>query len=190
MNYVSGRVDSLRGSDGRLYYIAAPFFNEPQLAFVREVESAFETCKRTAFSPRLQHGPKPTPIKDKQHARLLFSENYRAIEACHVMVAWVDWMLPEGHELRIVEEAPSPHLPKECFQPRSNPLNLPDTGTVWEMGAAFGLGKPIVMLTRRAMYERVNIMLSESCVGVAYGIDDLKHYLLGGSLESWEGAVQ
>lgn len=171
-------------------YIAAPFFNPPQLELVKQIEDTFSSQERWAFSPRLQHGEKPTKIKSKQDANKIFFENYRAIEACSYMVAVVDWLLPEERELRLVNKSKY-HITQpgqqSIFFAESPPLNLPDAGTVWEMGVAFTLRKPVVMFTVRPPTDKMNIMLTESCVGIVRGVEGLAAYLRYETLEQWEG---
>lgn len=190
MPCVSGQSSELIGVS-HSYYIAAPFFNPVQLELVRRIEQVFENCEVTAFSPRLQHGEKPTPILSREMASKAFGENFVAIERCSHMVAVVDWLMPSNQELRVVSSyegdmsMPHPHM----FEGVSPALNLPDAGTVWEMGAAYALRKPVLMLTLRPKGDKINIMLSESCFGLVRGPEMLRAYLCGSqsAVESWEG---
>ena len=187
MNTVTGVLDVVP-IEIPCCYIAAPFFNPPQLELVKSLESVFSSQKRWAFSPRLQHGEKPVAINTKHIAAEVFLENYRAIQRCDFMVAVVDWLMPPSIELRVVKECNAEGLPYgPLFESKSPPLNLPDTGTVWEMGMAFALKKPVVMFTVRPPTDKLNIMLTESCVGIARGVERLAAYLRGEQLEQWEG---
>lgn len=193
MNFVTGQIGSVP-LEQDICYIAAPFFNAPQLRLVKEIEGVFEyqsffsSRNVWAFSPRLQHGPVPTPITNKAQARQAFNDNYRAIECCKFMVAVVDWLMPAMLDLRVVKEFLSEGLPTApLYEGMSPPLNLPDAGTVWEMGVAFALKKPVVMLTLRPPTDKLNIMLTESCIGIARGVKALEEYLHGQPLEQWEG---
>lgn len=182
------KILELKKLEEPMYYIAAPFFNEAQLHLVRCIEQVFDQEGVLAFSPRLQHGEKPEPIKSRDQARQVFDENYHAIVACTSMLAVVDWMNKAGESIRSVTERTLYTPEGREFDHVSGPLNLPDTGTVWEMGAAFALQRPVIMYTQRPRTAKLNIMLTESCRGmVAFGLADLQGALQGEPLQQWEG---
>jgi nucleoside 2-deoxyribosyltransferase len=114
-----------------LWYIAGPFFNPAQSAVIDMIEQTFTLSGVEAFSPRLcdenRKGP-PT----KEGAEIIFERNVKGLLKCSHMIAVLDWKLPAGQVIRgakmvdhfIVDEWTTP------------PLNIPDSGTVFEMGAA------------------------------------------------------
>lgn len=162
-------------------YLAAPFFNPQQLDLVQQIEQTFERHKVNCFSPRLQHGNKKVAIESVEHASEIFVENARAINTCTWMLAVVDWLMPPGQDLQVVNADGA-----------TLRVRVPDSGTVWEMGYAKALDKRIVIFTSRPPGERINIMLERSAIGVCYGFDALREYILTGpsALTSWKGKLQ
>lgn len=51
-----------------------------------------------------------------------------------------------------------------------------DTGTSWEMGMAYGIGKPVVGYT---WGSKLNVMQAQSCAGFLTGMDQIKQFLEG-----------
>ncbi len=169
-------------------YLAGPFFNPPQLQLIMDLEMVLAKGPGTTFfSPRLQHGEKPKPITNEIQARDVFDENSRQMLKCDWMLAVADYLLPDKAALRLCEDNGS--LPATRI---SGPLQLPDTGTVWEMGMAYALDIPVIMFTTKEQGKgKMNIMLSQSAAGVLYGMDDLRTFLKGGcdfeNLNQWQG---
>jgi len=164
-----------------MIYLAAPFFNPPQLQLVKEIERVFEIHGINYFSPRKQHGEKPVPIRDKAHAKEVFTENWNQILANSSMVlAVMDYLMPDGSWMFITRKD----------QP-TIPVQLPDTGTVWEMGAAFAIRTPVVLFTNDPA-RKMNLMLACSALGVIKGLPKLDEWCRDGCgpshLEEYEGA--
>jgi nucleoside 2-deoxyribosyltransferase len=161
------------------FYLAAPFFNPAQARMVERIESLFAQKGVDLFSPRQTDHNRKKELND-QDAIEIFSNNVAGVKTCSHMLAVLDWAnLPEieiwtlKHTLISTCVAP-PHVQTEKL---GQPLNLPDTGTVWEMGAAFVLEKPIIGFTLRKPGDKVNIMLTQCLRGVIYGFDDLINFL-------------
>lgn len=114
-----------------LWYIAGPFFNPAQVAVIESIEQAFVAADVAAFSPRLcdenKKGP-PTP----EGAAVIFDRNVKGLLKCSHLLAVLDWKLQEGYQIRVGRQR------DESWQPlvEVGPLNIPDSGTVFEMGAA------------------------------------------------------
>lgn len=187
--FVSGDLTKLKQP---ITYLAAPFFNPPQLQLVKQIEAAHEAAGRYLFSPRLQHGPEPVPITTHEQARKVFDENARAIEACTYLLAVTDWLMPEDKGLYVCSPEEFDNGCTKALTPdHAKPLNLPDTGTVWEMGYANRNNITTFIFTTRLRGGKMNIMLTQSAQGVIYGLDHLK-LVLGGiqTPEEWEGGHQ
>jgi nucleoside 2-deoxyribosyltransferase len=205
-------------------YIASPFFNPSQIAGVRELEKALESCGYEVYSP-CRDGkicPPNGSIAERQDA---FKENCCQIEAADLVVAWLDWLLQPGLQVRVigdladtlpVEFPPqiqqlvqagaqamgisfgaskkSILLPGEAAQgeaPKglnvvlqqpaalttihSPALNVPDSGTVWEVGYAYAQDVPVFSVS--LIGQKLNIMLTESVVCHAVSMDELKSNL-------------
>lgn len=143
-------------------YIAAPFFNPAQVAWCEDLEKRLTDVKWEFFSPRLQHDGKPD-MTNPRYAAHTFVQNVRAIDWCNVMIANVDWLLPEGQEVRLLDSQ-QPMGGELLF--KSGPLNLPDAGTMWELGLAFPrkiYGSMAVILVTKACNRedwKPNLMLA------------------------------
>lgn len=191
MKFVTGSVSEAESWPRGFFYLAAPFFNAPQLELVRQIEEIFEVRQRGLFSPRLQHkGDEKVPkVLDEKTAQTLFVENRRAIEAAAGMLAVTDYLLPRGEVLRSCQGAGGEGNAK-VFGP---PLELPDTGTVWELGYAHAMlppGNVILFTSKPAGSGSMNIMLSQSAAGICYGLSNLKRFLETGNskeLGRWQG---
>lgn len=174
------------------FYLAAPFFNPPQLEIVQEVEDILSRNGIDFFSPRLQHPEgKPVPITTPESAQAIFQENVKGILSCQLVLAVLDYALPPMRELQVVDRLGT-HQPI--------PVKIPDTGTVWEMGYAFGNLVPVIGYFARETPKRANIMLLRSCVGLVVGAPRLElmadHLRVGkpsaelqnaGVFANWEG---
>lgn len=142
-------------------YIAGPFFNPPQVELIQSIETAFCDTKVPFFSPRLQTGNKaPGPITPERAAEI-YAVNVETLRECDWVLAVLDWKLPEFHELRVY---------KPSVQEFGPPLNLPDTGTVFEMGFAAALMRPTVIYTERPPEQALNAMLTQPAIGVVSDI--------------------
>jgi hypothetical protein len=80
--------------------------------------------------------------------------------------------------------------------PIGGPLNLPDTGTVWEMGFAYAVNMfsrrmDIYGFTTRPRTDKLNLMLTKSCKGVISGLEELTKFLKGEEsvAKPWEGHI-
>ena len=151
-------------------YIAGPFFNPRQVELISRIEVLCRQCNLEFFSPRLLSSDgtditQPVPkIGSAVMAQQVFEKDYAELQRCTHMVAVLDYVLPANQELRLI--AMSADQPNERLVPASGPLSLPDSGTVWEMGVMYALGKLIVGYTE-AKHGNLNLMLTQSCIGVA-----------------------
>ena len=53
-----------------------------------------------------------------------------------------------------------------------------DAGTLWEMGYAYAIGRPVVAFSANEMHK-VNVMLAQGCRGFLYGLQAVEEFLLG-----------
>ena len=173
------------------FYIAAPFFNPRQVALVQMIEEGMRECGIRFFTPRDQDANKqPGPV-DVHRAPVIFQENYRAMLRADAVLAVADWLMPEGQELRAIKNGHNAYT----FEKVSPPLNLPDTGTVWEMGAMYALGKKVYIYTERPPEQGLNLMLTQGARGIVRGPEGLLRFFRGGrineeALEQWIGKNQ
>lgn len=167
----------------KMIYIAGPFFNEPQVSLVKDIERVLERTGYEFFSPRtadLNNFNKHPGIDDGQ-ASTIFELDYAMIKKCVVVVAVADFLLRENTEL-VLRDTKNGMVRAA--------VKIPDTGTVWEMGAAYALGIPVFMLYVDPS-KKLNLMLSQSCAGVIHGLDELELVahcnFRAGACEGWKG---
>ena len=173
-------------------YLAAPFFNPRQVALVEMLEEAFRHCGVPVFSPRQQDANKQGGPLDRHRAAVIFEENFRRMVEADFTLAVADWVMPEEQELRVIKNGHNAYT----FEKVSPPLNLPDTGTVWEMGAMYALGKKVYIYTERPPEQGLNLMLTQGARGIVRGPEGMLRvfgtYRTTGmvnenALEQWEG---
>ena len=196
-----------------MWYLAGPFFNPSQMDLIKSIEESFIDSGVPMFSPRLCDENKKKGPLTAQDARVIFARNVDNILNCGCMLAVLDWKMPSNQYIAQVERGlkpsenygrPTPDLIKNF------PLNLPDTGTVFEMGAMYmqwlllhqmakssfpeNGGKPrLVGFTERGEKDKLNIMLTQACCGIIHGLDELKQFLNKGDIQwhlakPWTGA--
>jgi hypothetical protein len=142
---------------------------------------------------------KPTP----EQAADIFRKDYEEICKSTHLLAVLDWTMPPHASLRIVKEnfavpGEEPQRPLDAqplraprtYEVVSEHLSLPDSGTVWEMGCAYALRVPVYLYTDKPA-TRLNLMLTQSAIGVIYGkqkfYDFLQANLDENLLEGWKG---
>lgn len=187
------------------FYLAGPFFNQPQIELIAAIELLMVDQCIPCFSPRQQHRDKTkTTIETLEQARKVFSCNVDNIDDCTHMLAVVDWLMPAQQKVCIIGQTQrKPELDdRPMIQENSgrafetvmiNPdLNLPDSGTVWEMGYAYSKEIPIILF--RTKESKLNVMLTQCAEGVVTGIHQLERFMNKGILNwneapVWKGAV-
>jgi nucleoside 2-deoxyribosyltransferase len=177
-------------------YLAGPFFNEKQIELIEKVETLLHAWNIQHFSPRkmtLNGNPttsKPTPESAKQ----IFKNDYHEICNSTHVIAVIDWALMPSTSLRIIKDSSmvtDEHVHGESRATiLSGPIQIPDSGTVWEMGCAYALRVPVYLFTANPT-SRLNLMLSQSARGVIYGFSHLENFLMNDMnevlLEQWKG---
>lgn len=159
-------------------YIAGPFFNAEQIRLIDKIEIKCSEADLNFFSPRLQHGNKMVDVKNPEHAQEIFKRNHAEILECNALLAVLDYALPQGHELRVVNGLPITAVKySNCHAAYSDALALPDTGTVWEMGVAYAKEIPVVGFCSGERPGYLNVMITQSMVGVINGWDNLEEWL-------------
>ncbi len=178
---------ALQPKKAKCIYLAAPFFNDAQVAMVQRMELELEAVGAPFFSPRLQPENRMDPRSDKtpQEAKAIFDSNVSAIKDCGYLLAAIDWPMPVGQELRA------------CFDPGRKPgspwtrlVEFVDNGVCWEMGAAFALEIPIVLFTQKEPeLASVNVMIATCAKGILHGWTQFGDWLNRGdiALKEWRG---
>lgn len=154
-------------------YLAGPFFNTEQQMHIEMVEKILTRHHVSYFSPRKQGGvlkPKASRLDRRQ----ILDTNVRGISEASCVLAVLDWMNPNDHAIHLVRTAPPDTLPSQVTL-AGPPLNLPDTGTVWEIGFSYGIRVPVIgfLMNREGKF---NAMLTEAMAGIAYGFEQLERF--------------
>lgn len=174
------------------FYLAGPFFNPPQIDLISKIELMFLDHDVPFFSPR-QCSPenkKAGPLSGED-AKAIFQRNYENLLDCDGVLAVVDWLMPEGLKLGLINSEGSAG---------SLPISLPDSGTVWELGAAYTIKQETrldyeILLLTTTKSSKLNVMLTQCADGVVYGLSSLGLYLNHGKFNStalslWKGGHQ
>jgi nucleoside 2-deoxyribosyltransferase len=168
-------------------YNAGPFFNSAQRASMDRLEALEKKRGLDFFAPRLS--PETERIAAEgftpEIGAEIFERDVAEIGRATVMVAMLDWALPEGEEIRHVgPEAGQTFKLKHYHKALSRPLNLPDSGTVWEMGRAHAQALPVIAC-RFDLNNPLNVMLTESSFGVCTTWPQVE--LMLDVLAAWKG---
>ncbi len=174
-------------------YIAGPFFNPAQIKIIDEIETVFRSANvhgPSAFSPRLANPTAEGTKITSELAKKIFWENVESIRECDALIAVLDYAFPVGQRLMLSKRSPEGFVGLD-------PLNLPDSGTVWEMGMAFALDKPIFIYQQNES-QKQNIMLTQCVDGVIQGKEALWLFLKDGTigdystknLKKWKGEYE
>lgn len=178
------------------FYLAAPFFNPVQLKLVQEIEQIFMEQQVRLISPRLQdENKKPGPLS-AEDAAVIYRRNIQGLHSADYVLAVVDWLLPTSQEIRVVNfhrgEGECEEI-KSVSGLASGPLNIPDAGTVYEMGYAAALlqsrigcqgyvaGTPKTLLFVPKP-RKLNLMLTQGVSGFIQGFRHLEKFLSFGKL--------
>lgn len=201
----------------RKIYLAGPFFNAAQVRLMESIELILTDAGIGFFSPRLASKKENEGPLDPASCDKIFAANVQGMLDCTDMLAVIDWVMPEGVQVRIVE--PDPEYVVQTMVPgpapgqvmsldncrgtlKSGPLNIPDAGTCFEMGFAFGHTRcmeadrdkhiRLWIFTIRSPNQPVNLMLTRAARGVIHGLDSLQKFVAGGRInpevaQAWTG---
>lgn len=140
-------------------YLAGPFFNAPQVETIEKVESLCETIGLNCNSPRKFMVLKPDASLVERRATFL--DNIQKIQESQIVFACID--NPRDVNGAMVDTPP-------------------DIGTVWEIGYAYGIGRPVVCFTLRQ--RKMNVMLAQGCAGFLSNEVDIEAFLQGKEVQT------
>jgi len=169
-------------------YLAGPFFNPPQKDAAELIANLCVSHCQKYFSPLLSGGG---PLKSPEHAAEVFASNVREIRRSKVVLAQLEWLMPPNREIRVVGISSMVKIPPTLESP---PLNIPDSGTVWEVGYAACLRDssqletfvngaprfektPLVIAYTTAPQSKLNLMLARSCDAYLNGWDAVHEFI-------------
>ena len=169
-------------------YVAGPFFNPEQkklyedtVSLVEKYCNAYNVLRDGIFCP---------PNADIATQQKAFDINANKIEECDALVAILDYVgvnlltkIPADYRnssdflMKQYEDhmAPDPESSGLGTLGYYRQIHLPDTGTVWEMGAAYMSRKPVIGLMTSK--QKVNLMLARGTVCIANSFEQLHRVL-------------
>jgi hypothetical protein len=187
-----------------MWYLAAPFFNPAQVKLVEDIEKAFEDNGVGYFSPRkCDENKMPGPLSE-EGANAIYERNVKGIFQSHFVLAVVDWKMPDKQQVRPVKVSLVGMNSNmgEVVDPIGGPLNIPDSGVVWELGFTACINEvlarngtatiqdplgmsflkytPVLLFTERPPDAALNLMLTRprsGVKGVVRGLPDLDYLL-------------
>lgn len=184
-------------------YLAGPFFNDAQNEAISKLEIVLEKDYKV-YSPR-RDGIVLEPNSPREALEQVFEENVTSIRRCDILIAQVASLdnRPEMIMLAAMQDVlkefkmeVEDHL--EMLQgimakwaPRLP--NYTDLGTVWELGCAWALGKPVILFSPTNQ-TRINVMLTEGArVTVQESTEELLKVIprvLDGETIPWMGETR
>lgn len=126
-----------------MVYLAGPFFNPAQTELIADLEITLESRDFPYYSPRIHSGShllSEDARRDPAAWQPVFQKNYEALLTCGVLLAVTQYAMPRDHKLAICKQegmgfADAPYH----LLPIKTGLEIPDSGTVWEIGAVYML---------------------------------------------------
>ncbi len=147
-------------------FLAAPFFNDEARHQLTTLLAFIENMRHHVFCA-MRDGKlvsKDAPEETRQkYFRLDVEEMYKS----RVCVAMLDYPLPQNQRLQ--------HVTAKYGADKVVQVQIPDTGTVFEMGLAYAQAIPIIGFA--ASLKSMNLMLSQSCITVVQDFDSLEQTL-------------
>ena len=171
-----------------MIYLAGPFFNKVQRDAAWKLIALCKLAHVEYFAPIEQDSIR---INSPEKAAKVFANNIEAMMNSSIMLAQLDWLMLNGEELRVVKEM-NIGLERPAYRELSPILNLPDTGTVFEMGYAHGLNMEIIGYTITEQ-SRINLMLAQACSGFLKGWAAIETWLEKDTSVldlQWRGKIQ
>ena len=134
-------------------YLGGPFFNEQQESWA--IYLAYQLRERgfKVYAPvdeKWEEGSKKT-------ANEIFIRNLQWMLHSKMMLAQMDYPIEPPNVLALVNTNDWLY----------ETINMPDSGTVWEMGYMYAQGKPVIGYTAKPV-SQINLMLSECLDGFCF----------------------
>lgn len=167
-------------------YLASPFFNDKQRAEVERLTRFVEDNGWRVLSPS-RDGLVIKPDDPPEVSKKGFDWNVDAIRRSNAVLAFMDWLTPDGCEIREVsfpkvgseskllkdigltemEGVPTKEHPTKLTKHHSPPLNIPDAGVIFEIGTAYAHDIPVITLTYSS--KPLNLMMIHSVIAHCSG---------------------
>jgi nucleoside 2-deoxyribosyltransferase len=181
-------------------YIAGPFFNLAQVLIIARIEAWLSQAGHSFYSPRLHSGSAALSQEEKRDPKAwdpVFASNVYHLYNCGLLLAVVEWAMPEYQALHLCQLSQQ----RDAELPRSweirNKVELPDSGTVWEMGFVRGWNAaaqfyteghepriPIIGFHSSKLPAQLNLMLVKGVHGNLTGWDAFEKFFDHSDFES------
>lgn len=157
-----------------MIYVAGPFFNEEQRKTITKIEELFDKKEVEYFSPR-KHSegmiPKGEDRKNPDMWKPVYDLNIKGVEDSNLVLALLSFEMPEGLSTAIVAdkvryESTATLRDSQFVRPLPE---FPDSGTIFEMGFANGIGTPVLGFHPTKKLSDLNLMLTHGCTGLVHG---------------------
>lgn len=167
-------------------YIAAPFFNAPQISIVERIERMCDAAGLTYYSPRLHSGSADLTSeqrKDFNAWKPVLDSNIKAIVESRLLLAVWEYAMPDGIALVPAKYIRYYDFTDDIVPPKgyvfdvnntAKPIELPDNGVVFECGYAHATFTPIVAFHSTKQPSELNLMLTHTAIGVITGWEKLE----------------
>ena len=180
-------------------YIAGPFFNSVQIEIIERIESILTSNGFSYYSPRLDSGSHLLTAEQKKVRKNwdhIFESNIQALHRCKAGIFCLGYPHPWPLALHVTR----PFSEEECAEliARMNApqygkpillakdatiarigreVELPDSGTVFEMGYMCALKKPRIGFHPDNTPDKLNLMLTHGLDGIVLGWENLSQFL-------------
>lgn len=158
-------------------FIASPLFNPEQHQILDRIEALLARSDFKFYSARHDseaYVPKGEDKKLPGAWDAVFNSNLLGLNECNIMIAVLSYALPSGHKM-LLQTPGGNTLGTDTFKE----LELPDSGTVWEMGYFLGKGKLVVGFHPEKEANHLNLMLTHGCDALITGWDALGEFISG-----------
>ncbi|KRM58758.1 nucleoside 2-deoxyribosyltransferase [Secundilactobacillus malefermentans] len=134
-------------------YLAAPFFSDNQNARIKEVLDllkANKTIDSNGIFVPMEHQHEDLEFGSFKWQVATFASDMRQVRKADAVVAILDYQMEETQE------------------------NEPDSGTIFEIGAAFEHGIPVIVIQYN-QDQKINLMVAQSYTALFSGKDDIQN---------------
>ena len=163
-------------------FIASPLFNPQQTAIIERIEQIITAAGHTFYSARLHSGSDKMTPEERKDLRAwdpIFESNVKGLDDCEAMIAVLEYAMPKGQSLILHENGTA-----------LREVELPDAGTVWEMGYHRAQDKPVIGFHSQERPAHLNLMLTHGCMGLVLGYGALESFLKPGTPSEARGTFQ
>ena len=165
-------------------YLAGPFFNEVQEQHAISLRDSLRANGYIVYAPVSEKWEEGSRISPQE----IFGRNIRWMLQCDYALCQLDYPLLKNQKLGL--DTYSVHADTKEISVHKTEIDLPDSGTIWEMGFLFAQGKTIIGYYAETKKKRkLNLMLVNALNGFVDDPLDMfqKNCIVVSALIEWEG---